>query len=594
MNLLKSPIPFFLILILSCSDDPSDDWSKENTVVYHWRAEPDDMHPTNGSTSPRRVLMGLTQRFLVNTDYEKLDVRPDLVKKLPDVSADGLQFTYELRDEVTWDDGTQLTVDDVEFTLKANKCPVTDNPQYKSYFEFLRNLNRDPGNQKKFTLMMSSVYIQNVALFVDMPILQRKFYDPSNILARYSLIQFSDTAFARLPHPDLDAWGKEFNSAKYGHDLNFLQGLGAYKITKWEPRQQIELTRKKNHWTQKLKNPGIYDVAYPEKIICRLVMDETAIELDLKKQNYDASSWIPTRLLAELQKDSNFNRNYHSAFVPNFNFNYLAMNLKPKSVNRPPFFTDKKVRRAMAYLIPIDKASQDYYHGKCIRMASLCPPSKTKTYNKDLRLIPFSVDTAKSLLDAAGWVDTDGDNLRDKMIDGKKMPFNFDLMIFSGNLPMENFAKDIQDAMKQAGVKCNVVPVDFGRFYEIARAHNFDMFIGAFTTAFAYEDYKQVWHSDSWEHGGSNFFGFGTPESDALIDSIRINLNDTLRIRQEKRLQAIIYEEQPAIFLFQVPARVAIHKRFGNADMYYEQPAILLNNLKLLSPGGMNKPADTQ
>ncbi|MBK7853584.1 MAG: hypothetical protein IPJ79_00500 [Bacteroidetes bacterium] len=56
-----------------------------------------------------------------------------MVKSLPLISKDGLSYTYELRDEPKWDDGSPLSVDDVIFTMKAHKCPLVNNPTLKPY-----------------------------------------------------------------------------------------------------------------------------------------------------------------------------------------------------------------------------------------------------------------------------------------------------------------------------------------------------------------------------------------------------------------------------------------------------------------------------
>jgi peptide/nickel transport system substrate-binding protein len=118
-------------------------------------------------------------------------------------------------------------------------------------------------------------------------------------------------------------------------------------------------------------------------------------------------------------------------------------------------------------------------------------------------------------------------------------------------------------------------------------AHQFDMYLGAWNGSFVTEDYKQVWHSSSYSNGGSNYVGYGTPASDALIDSIRVTLDATKRIAMEKRLQKMVYDDQPYVFLFSAVRKVVVHKRFANGDIYYEKPGLFLSHLKAMSPGRM-------
>ncbi len=569
-------------------------WPENNTLVYHWRGEPDNMHPTNGKSNPRRMVMEYTQRFLVNTDIQNLVLRPDLVKALPTVSENGLEFTYELRDDVTWDNGAKLSMEDVIFSIMANKCPNTANPHAKPYLESIADIRLDKENALKFTIVMSRKYIQNVALFGDLPIMQRTFHDKDNVLKKYTCANFNDANFNNSKHPDLEKWAEEFNRIEtFGRDIKYLNGLGAYALTAWEEGQRLELTKKSNHWTSKIANRSMYEQAYPEKIIFKRIVDDNAINLELKKQQLDVSTWVGTLGLIDLQKDPEFNKNYHSSFILNYDYQYIGMNLKPQSVNRKPFFIDKKVRRAMALLSPLDEINSTFIADKCIRMTSLVSPIKKSIYNDELKPIPFDIAQAKQLLDEAGWKDTDGDNIRDKMIDGKKVKFEFEFSIIGGSLIIENIAKRISESMRQAGVIASIHPYDLGKFYENCANHDFDMYMGAWSSSFVPEDYKQIWHSGSWQNGGSNYVGFGTPATDQLIEAIRAEINDSARIVMEKKLQAIVYDEQPYIFMFVSPRKVAIHRRFANPDMYLEKPGVCLSNLRAMTASTIMQPAET-
>ena len=221
------------------------EWSKENTLVYHVIAEADNLHPTNGTSYMRSEIMLYTQKFLVQTDMFQPQLRPDLVKSLPLISADGLSYTFELRDEPKWDDGSPLTVDDVIFTMKAHKCPLVNNPTLKPYIADIADIKPDEKNAKKFTVSMSKNYLLNVALWSDFGIMQRTFFDPENILSQFSIQQFNDTTFDAKKFPELIKWADKFNSPEYGTNPNMFNGLGMYKVSVWEPGVQLVLIKKK-------------------------------------------------------------------------------------------------------------------------------------------------------------------------------------------------------------------------------------------------------------------------------------------------------------------------------------------------------------
>ncbi|HET6226302.1 MAG TPA: ABC transporter substrate-binding protein, partial [Bacteroidia bacterium] len=379
---------------------------------------------------------------------------------------------------------------------------------------------------------------------------------------------------------DLNDWATELNSAKYGHDVNYLTGAGPYKIEKWEPGQSITLVRKKNHWSQKSANPVVY--AYPERIIFKLNKDENSQMLEFKAQTIDATTYLTTKTLLELQKDPAFNANYNSAFTNTYNFWYAAMNCKPDGVKHKKFFTDKRVRRAIAMLTPVNQINKVLNNSRNSRIVGPVSPFKPE-YNTDLKLIDLDIEGAKKLLDEAGWKDTDGDNIRDKIIDGVKVKFEFNLNYMTSTVDWKNMALMMAEQMYKAGVKAIPTPLDFAVHYVKARSHNFDMMLAANAGTFTSEDYTQNWHSSSWLNKGSNYSGFGNAESDALIDSIKYTLDDEKRNKMAKRFQAMLYDEQPYVFLLASQRRIVIHKRFGNQEMYFERPGLMLGSLKLLT-----------
>lgn len=560
--------------------DPS--WSKENVVVFHTTALPGSLHPTNDISAEREFIFRYTHMYLLNNDLMNRSMRPQLVKAMPTVSADELSFTYELIDNATWDDGSKVTVDDVIFTIKANRCPFTANPDSRVYLDDLKDVVRDASNPNKFTVVCVRKYMNNTAMLTDVPILQRTFYDKNNILAKYTIPQLNDAALAMQKPADLLAWANDFNDAKYGTDLAYIKGLGAYEVVNWEKGQTLTLKRKANHWTSKLTDVNPHETSFAERIIFKINTDENSAKLEFKSQKFDGTNLLSTRALRELQGDANFNKNYHSFLVPTYAWAYLVFNMKPDGVKRKKFFDDKNVRRAIAMLVPIDDVIRTVRAGNGMRIAANVSPLKIKEFDSTLKVLPLDITEAKKLLDAAGWKDTDNDGVRDKVIDGTKEQLSFEFMIPGGNPAAADMAKIMAEGIEKGGIKVNIVALDKALIDEKARKHDFDMFFGQWGGNSFQEDYTQLWSTKEWVSGGSNYPGFGTAETDALIDSIKYSVDENARFAYSKKLQRIIYNEQPYVFLYAPKRCVALHKRFGNTVMVNDNPNVMLNYLSLL------------
>ena len=574
-------------ILLPDADSILPEWSLANVVVNHVVGDPDNLHPTNGRNTSRSWVLQYTSNFILRSDLLNLSICPDLATALPVISEDKLSYTYTLRKDATWDNGEPITAEDAIFMLKTNKCPLTKNPSTKGYFENIETVIPDPDDKYSFTIKMKKQYILNVAFLTDFPMLQRSYFDPQNILALYSFEQFNDSTFNADGEEKLTAWANEFNDPKYGSDIKYLNTSGPYKVINWTPGVSLTLERKKDHWTKKLTNPTVYENAFPEKIIFKIDGDPNTQKLQMRAQTFDASVWLPTASALELMQEPDFNKNYNIQFADNFSFNYIGLNMQPDGTIHKKFFTDAKVRRAMAYLVPVEEIIRVVTFGYAKRQVGTVSPLKPE-YNDELALIPFDVEAAKKLLDEAGWIDTDGDNIRDKVVDGEKIQMKIEFKYPSG----QKFVKDVVNMLVESAYKGGVVLIPIGlegnTLNEQMRNHDFDMYISAWSSGSLPEDYTQIWHTSSYASGGSNYVGFGNATTDALIDSIKYTIDDEKRIPMVKELQRIIYEEQPYIILYSTSKKIVVHKRFGNQYMVFERPGLILNNLRLLSLYGMN------
>ncbi|MBA3648964.1 MAG: hypothetical protein H0W62_10515 [Chitinophagales bacterium] len=560
--------------------DPA--WSKDNVLVVHWLSDPQYLHPVNTSFFNALWILRLTHFTLLTYDQANQQIIPMLVKAMPVISDDYLRFTYDLLEEASWDDGTPITTDDVIFTFKANKCPLTNNPNMKPYLENIKTIIPDSANHKKFTIVMKEKSISNLQMISDYFILSHKFYDSANVLANYSMEQLDDLNLKSDQHPDLVAWANNFNEGKYGNDLSLQFGEGPYKVISWDRDQTITLLRKENNWVQKLEHPNRYLSNFPDKIIFKVIRDENAAKLECESQQIDVSTWLTTQALMSLQNDSAFNHNYNSAFMEMYTSTMIVMNERPDGSHRKKLLVDVNVRKAMAMLVPVDQIIQVIALGKAKRWPSMVSPLK-KEFNPDLKLISFDVEGAKKILDKEGWKDTDGNGIRDKIVDGEKIEMSIELIYTISGKSMQQLVNVIAESMKTAGINLILKTTDQSTLRMNAAKHDFDMAFISWSTNSQPEDYTQLWHTRSWSDNGGNYSGFGTAASDQLIDSIKVTIEEQKRISMVKRLQKIVYDDQPCIFMYTPYRKVIVHKRFGNVTLTSELPGVIVNDLKLLS-----------
>lgn len=548
----------------------------KNIVVSHISSNPDGLHPFNDNSVMRSFIFEHTQKTLVKLDQRSLDYIPSLAKALPTISEDGLEYEYELRDDLKWDDGTPVTAKDVIFTAKLQLCPLTDNAQIRgNYSSVIKDLVIDPNDPLKFTMYAFDLNVTNKTIFSEVYIQQKSHWDPNGVLDDLSFEDIHSPNFKETK--ELSDWFNAFNHGDNRYQPARLVGLGPYQISSWEAGSYIIAQRKDNWWGD--KDTLIFNQNYPEEIIFKIITDDASVFLSLKSEEIDATNRIGTSKLFKLQAHDYFNENYHSAFLNQYTYYYAGMNMRPDGIKRKAYFTDARVRRAMAHLVPVDEIIEVLLMGEGSRQAANISNLK-KTYNDTLKLIELDYEKANNLLDQAGWIDTDGDNIRDKLVNGEKLQFSFEFSYMSSAASKET-ALMIKESMYRAGIDVKPTPMDFTLFYKNAMEHDFDMMLGGWGGSASYSNPYQLWHTSSWANKGSNFCGFGDAESDSLIDLANRSIDPEKHRQALWALQAKLYEDQPYVFMYSPKRKIVIHKRFDNANMYYEKPGFILHNFLL-------------
>lgn len=565
---------FLSISFISCIEQRD---LKSNSLIVQISYTPDGLHPVNGNSSVKSYIHSYTQKSLMGIDLKTEKDIPILIKELPHPDESGLIYSFEIQDDIRWDDGEELNAEDIIFSTKITLCPLSNNADIRPvYSSVIDSIYRDKTNPKKLYMKAKTKHIQNKDIIGGIIIQQKKFWDPKGVLDQLYFKNIHDETF--ISKPSWDDWFNKFNHADNSYIPKKLVGLGPYQVTAFEKDNYITLERKKNWWGDKIQGQE-YD-NYPEKIIFKIIKDNSAVYLGIKNQEIDVTQNAGgISKLLRLQKTEYFNNNYKSEFVAGYNYNYMGMNMKPDGSSQKPFFTSKKVRRAIAHLVPIEEMIEVIYYGKAMRQASIVSPLKSSC-DKSLKFIEYDISKAKKLLADEGWKDTDGNQIIDKVINGNKIQFSFKLNYVSGGS-----AKDIvfmmQESFRKVGIDLQPNPMDFNTLYQNASNHTFDAMLGGWSAGSGYDDPSQLWNTESWTTKGSNFCGFGNAKSDSLIILANTSLDSTTHKKAFKEFQRLIYDEQPYVFLWSAKMPMVIHKRFPNGEFYRARPNVSLGSLKM-------------
>ncbi len=162
----------------------------------------------------------------------------------------------------------------------------------------------------------------------------------------------------------------------------------------------------------------------------------------------------------------------------------------------------------------------------------------------------FSLEKAGQILEAGGWR-LNEDGVREKKSKKESQRLEFDLAVPQISFLTET-AELIKEDWSKIGVKLNLIvrsPSEINE--EIIKTRNYKMLL--FGNVFSNTDSPDLssfWHSSERFYPGLNLSLYENKTADALIESIRRNLNEKSRQRDLTALQSLIINDLPVIFLY--------------------------------------------
>lgn len=539
-------------------DPVKGDW-----VIVHHNSDPDGLNPVTYRSAESSYIISQMFQSLLEITPDSFAIAPLLAKSRPVVSEDGMKFTYEIREDATWDNGSPITGYDYAFSVKVIKNPKVDAQQQRPYLESIEDVVVDPSNPKKFDVIINKKYFRAETSTGLILVIPQYLYDPGKVMDKFTITQLNKDADKLVTNPDIVAFAESFNSPKFSREKEFIAGSGPYKLDEWVTGQKVSLIRKDNWWGDKQADWNFQ--AFPVKLVYKTINDAHTAVVALISQELDVLSGIQPKDFQDMKNNPDVTNHYNLTTPPTFSYGFVAMNCNPPS-GRKTFFKDVNIRRAMAHLFDVNMVIDKVYYGMATRTVGPISPLRKSEYNGQLQPIAYDPKKASDLLDAAGWKDSDGDGIRDKVVNGSRQLFEFEFLIPSGRETTKKVALIFQEECKKSGIKLNITEQDFNVMIDRCKKHDFDMYLGAWTSPALPSDLKQIWHSTSSQDGGSNYISYANAEVDKLIDQIRLEMNEDARTPMYHKLQELIYQDQPYIFVHSIQEKIAIHKRFRNAE----------------------------
>ncbi len=494
------------LLLFSCNEAKKKPMG--NTFNYNLRSQPTTLNPLSSTDAYATRVQNYVIEALGQLNSDTYEWEPALATKW-EVSDDGLTYTYTLREGVKWHDGKPLTPEDVKFSFDAVMHPENkyNTATKKPYYENIDYCKITEDGKIEFKV--KEKYFGNFDVMTGMPIIPKHIYENPT-----------------------EEQEKELNKT--------LVGTGPYVFKEWRRGKFILLEKNKEWWGR-----DVYPDTYNhERFRMRFIKEENVALQRLEAGDLDFDA-LSAEQYVKKTSGGNWGKEVFKVQMQNKapkGYGFIAWNLKE------PMFKERDVRVALYHLIDREKMIEKYLYDKSLPATG--PWYQQSPYaNPDVEPVKFDPKKALELLKGAGWKDTDGDQVLDKVIDGKKVSLRFTILL--PNKDFQKFLVTFQQDAKKAGVDVQIKLVEWNSFITLLNERKFEAVTLAWSggTSLDY-DPKQIWHSDSAKNGGSNFINYSNKKVDDLIDKARKTLDREKRIPMMREVYRLIAEDAPYAFMF--------------------------------------------
>lgn len=463
-------------------------------------AEPSSLDPdVDYDNGDYGILSQMYDQLVSASGTTSVSIRPDLATTWSS-SKDGLTWTFHLRPNVHFHDGSVVNAKAVQFTynraLKMKQGGWADFAEIKSI---------DAPNA--LTVVFHLKY--RFASFLN----SLSSVNNGNIVSPTTLLKHQVNG-------DLGAkW-------LYNHDA----GSGPYELTSWTHGQSIQLQKFPGYWRGWKGN-------HASQVDFQFTAASATARLGLENGSVDAAIGLSPQDYSALAKSSSITvQNNKSLFVQ-----YLALNCKKVGPLK-----NRLVRLALAYSVNSPQVAK-YVWGGYATVAKSYAPTGIPGYGASPVQYKFDLAKAKKLLAQAGYAK--GFSITGVIIAGDQM----------GSLVYQLWQSDLS----KLHVKLNIKPLPYPQFAKLQQKASTspDVISNAWGLDYAsdFAIYYQFLYSKETSVEG-NWAYYGNPKVDAILLKARAagQANSPAVLKLYRQAQKLSYGDAPYIPMVQEPARIAI------------------------------------
>ncbi|MEI7870884.1 MAG: ABC transporter substrate-binding protein [Alphaproteobacteria bacterium] len=428
------------------------------------------------------------QRTLYNWNTAANKLELELAKSVA-VSADGLTYTYKLRDDAFFHNGRKMTADDIIFSFTRIMDGSKGYPGAR-YVRLIKGaVDVEKGQAKEISGLKK---IDDFTL--EMTITDR--VDPGYYF-------FAGTT-AILPKEEVEKGNFASNPV----------GLGPFKFKEHIPGSRVTTER-----FDKFYKPG---KPYLDKLEVLIMAEAAARDVAFRNKEIDTSILGPAQYVA-YRADPQLSKGILE--VAEMFTRAMVMNhesIKP--------FQDKRVRQAINYAIDANLIISRLVKDKAYRATSWLPPSSA-AFDKTVKPYPFDPEKAKKLLAEAGYPNGFEFEWTTSQNESWGLP------IVEAVIPM----------LAKVGIKVKPKLVEVTVLTEIAMKGDHQAYIGSNLTGPDSLATLRCYYSKT-PRTACNYTGFKSPEFDKLLDDAAQEGDMAKRDELLKKANNLLYEEAPVWF----------------------------------------------